>query len=96
MLNWKRVFLGLSLLEFAIGFSNARPNVFFYLGLPLGAIFFILYLICQLFEKELAFDDEQNRAMELARQAAPPTPPPASISRSKDKTNPSFNAARSP
>ena len=66
----KLIFLILSLVEFAIGFSNARPNVFFYLGLPIGAILFGLFLIAQVLEKESALYDEQNRASESATRSA--------------------------
>jgi hypothetical protein len=83
MLKWKYAFLSLALIEFAFGFSNARPNIFFYLGLPLGAILFSLFLIFQLMEKESALYDEQHRAPEPVRQAAP-----SPISRSKKDTNP--------
>lgn len=62
MLRAKHVFLTLSLIELAIGLSNARPNIFFYLGLPVGAILFGLFLIAQVMEKESALYNEQNRA----------------------------------
>lgn len=88
MLKWKYAFLSLSLVEFAIGISNARANVFFYLGLPLGAILFGLFLIFQLMEKESALYDEQRRVPEPARLAARTAPPSPSISRPKQDTNP--------
>ena len=65
MPKWKYIFLALALVEFAIGFSNLQPTTFFYLGLPLGAIFFGLFMITQLLEKESALLDEQNRAVVL-------------------------------
>jgi hypothetical protein len=95
MLKWKYAFLSLSLIELAIGFSNARPNVFFYLGLPLGAIFFSLFLIFQLMEKESALYDEQQRAPEPARQEVAPAPSRPPISRPKHDTNPASNRAHS-
>jgi hypothetical protein len=66
MLKLKYIFLTLSLIELTIGLSNARQNVFFYLGLPVGAILFGLFLITQVLEKESALYDEQNRAPEPA------------------------------
>ena len=63
----KYIFLTFSLIELAIGLSNARQNIFFYLGLPVGAILFGLFLITQVLEKESALYDEQKRAAELAR-----------------------------
>jgi hypothetical protein len=62
MLKWKHIFLALSLIELAIGLSDARQNAFFYLGLPVGAALFGLFLIAQILEKESALYDEQNRA----------------------------------
>ena len=91
MLKWKYVFLSLSVLEFAIGFSHARPVVLVDLGLPLGAILFILFLISQLLEKESALYDEQNRTAVPVRP--PSTQPTRPISRPTDNTNPTFSAA---
>ena len=88
MLKWKYAYLSLALIEFAVGFSNARANVFFYLGLPLGAIFFCLFLIFQLLEKESALYDQEHRAPEPVRQAARTAPRQPSISRPKQGTNP--------
>jgi hypothetical protein len=68
MLRPKYIFLTLSLIELTIGLSNARQNTFFYLGLPVGAILFGLFLITQVLEKEMALYDEQNRAPEPAHK----------------------------
>ena len=95
MLKWKYAILSLSLIELAIGFSNARPNVFFYLGLPLGAILFSLFLIFQLMEKESALYDEQNRAVAPAQPAATQAPPTPPISRPIQDTNPVSSTAHS-
>jgi hypothetical protein len=88
MLRWKYIFLALSLTEFAIGFSNLRPTTFFCVGLPLGAIFFGLFLITQLLEKESALLDEQNRAAALARNEPIRTPEPSKNSRNEVATHP--------
>jgi len=61
-MRWKYIFLTLALLELVIGFSELRPNTFFFLGRPLGAMFFGLFLIAQMLERESALLDEQNRA----------------------------------
>ena len=68
MMKPKYIFLTLSLVELTIGLSNARQNVFFYLGFPVGAILFGLFLIAQVMEKESALYDEQNRAAKLERE----------------------------
>jgi hypothetical protein len=61
-MKWKHIFLTLTLLQLVIGFSAPRPNTFFFPGWPLGAIFFGLFLIAQMLERESALLDEQNRA----------------------------------
>jgi|SRR5208282_4388729 len=66
-LAWKYIFLTLALLEFVIGFSDLRPATFFFLGRPLGAIFFGLFLIAQMLERESALLDEQSRAANLVQ-----------------------------
>ena len=60
-MKWKYIFLTLALLELVLGFSELRPNAFFFLGWPLGAIFFGLFLMAQILERESALL-EQNRA----------------------------------
>jgi hypothetical protein len=58
----KNIGLAISLLGFAIGFSDLRENIFFWLGRPVGAIAFIAFFIFLLLEKEYAIMDEQDRA----------------------------------
>ena len=86
--SWKSIFLTLCLIELAIGFSDLRPTTFFYLGPPLGAIFFGLFLITQLLEKESALLDEQNRAAAQARNEPIRTPAPSKNSRNEVATHP--------
>jgi hypothetical protein len=88
MPRWKYIFLTLALVEFAIGFSNLRPTTFFYLGLPLGAIFFGLFLITQMLEKESALLDEQNRAAALPQNEPIRTAVPSKNSRNEVATHP--------
>ena len=88
MLKWKNIFLTLALVELAIGFSNLRPTTFFYLGPPLGAIFFGLFMITQLLEKESALLDEQNRAAALSRNEPIRTARPSQNSRNEVATHP--------
>ena len=57
----KYIFLAVALIELGIGFSDAQPNIFFYLGRPVGTILFGLFLITQVMEKESAAVTEQNR-----------------------------------
>ena len=88
MPKWKYIFLALALVEFAIGFSNLRPTTLFYLGPPLGAIFFGLFLITQILEKESALLDEQNRAAAQARHEPIRSPAPSQNSRNEVATHP--------
>lgn len=94
MMKPKYIFLTLSLIELAIGFSNARQNAFFYLGLPVGAILFGLFLITQVLEKESALYDEQNRAADLARNPRPVWPQRLPIQQ-KAAYDPSLTTAHS-
>jgi len=79
MLKWKHIFLALSLIALAVGFSDARPAIIFDLGRPLGAILFGLFLIAQVLEQESALYDEQMRAPELTRKPGEPREQPLSI-----------------
>ena len=72
MLRWKNIFLAAALIEFAVGFSDARPAIFFYLGRPLGGILFGLFLIAMVFEKESELFDQQTRAQRARVEESPP------------------------
>jgi len=96
MLKWKYIFLTVSLIAFAIGFSDARPSVWFYMGRPVGAILFGLFLIAQVLEKESALYDEQARAAAKERSAKlpPQTAPGPSVSE-EGLTTPALTTAHS-
>jgi hypothetical protein len=87
-LRLKYVFLTLALIELAIAFSGAHPGTFFYLGLPLGVILFGLFLITQIFERESALLEEQNRAAALAQNEPIRTAMPSKYSRNEVATHP--------
>jgi len=70
MRKWKTTFLSLALIELVIGFSNLRPTTFYYLGLPLGVVFFGLFLIVLALEKEAELDDRQRGAPAKTRRGA--------------------------
>lgn len=76
----KHLLLGVSLTAFAIGFADIGGASQWGLTRPLGAVFFILYLIVMLLEKEMAlYDEEQrrNRALyesAIAKSTAVPDP----------------------
>ena len=58
----KNIALTISLIAFAIGFSDGGESMFWYLGRPVGAILFAVFMIFMVLEKETALLDEQQRA----------------------------------
>ena len=71
MKHLPKIFLVLAVITFVIGATDLAENSFFYLGRPVGAIFFGLFLIFQFFQKEVEiYDAEEKRK----RAAMPPAP----------------------
>lgn len=66
----KNIFLTISLLAFAIGFSSVGESIYWDMCLPVGAIFFMLFMIFNLLEKEAALLDQQNRDAAANRNPA--------------------------
>ncbi|MFN7138915.1 MAG: hypothetical protein ACK4UN_06230 [Limisphaerales bacterium] len=65
----KNILLAVSLIGFAVGFSDYQENMLVWLGRPVGAIFAIAYFICVLLEKPFSeFDAEQGT---LCKSATP-------------------------
>src|SRR5947208_813846 len=58
----KNIFLAASLAAFAVGFSDGGESTFWYMGRPVGAVLFVLFMIFMFLEKETMLLDEQNRA----------------------------------
>lgn len=94
MLKLKYILLVLSLIELAVGFSDARPNTFFYLGRPVGTVLLGLFLITLVMEKESALYDEQNRAAQPTPKPVEQKRQPASPQR-EESHHPGFTAAHS-
>jgi hypothetical protein len=66
MTKTTKILLLISLLAFALGFTG----IVWWFGVPIGAIFFGLFLISKMMEKEAAlFDAEQRRKVALAEAA---------------------------
>lgn len=65
-----KIFLTVAIVAFVIGSSELAENMFFYMGRPVGAIFFVLFMIFQFLQKETALYDEQQKA---ANASAPLT-----------------------
>ena len=94
MLKLKHIFLTLSLIELTVGLSDARPNTFFYLSLPAGAILFGLFLITQVLDKESALYDEQQRDPNLSPNPSQVRQQPSSV-RQEVAYDPVLTAAHS-
>ena len=70
----------IALTGFVVGFTT---NVLWGIGLPVGAVFFGLFLIFKLLEKESAlFDEEQHLRLELAARHSSDNPSPRTVSTS--------------
>jgi hypothetical protein len=57
-----KIFLFLAVVSFAFGASELGDNWLFYIGRPVGAIFFVLFMIFQFLKNETALYDEEQRA----------------------------------
>ena len=57
----KNIALATSLIAFAIGFSDGGESTFWYMGRPVGAILFAVFMIFTVLEKESLLLDEQRR-----------------------------------
>lgn len=57
----KNIFLTISLVSFAIGFFGKEESIVNYMGLPVGAILFMLFMVFTALEKESALLDKQRK-----------------------------------
>jgi len=79
MKNLPKIFLLLSVISFALGASELADNRLVYIGRPVGAILFVLFMIFQFLKNETAlYDQEQEtkiralmRATRLPSRATP-------------------------
>ena len=76
----KNIFLTLSLLALAAEFFHPGESVSWYICPPAAAVFFVLFLIFTVLEKETALFDEQQR---VARQSDSTITPPVSSAKSQ-------------
>ena len=76
MRHLPKIFLAAAVIFFVIGVLDLAENAFFYLGKPLGAIFFILFMMFQFMQKEVARYDKEQEAKRAALkdQRKPSTP----------------------
>jgi len=64
-----KIFLTVAIVAFVIGSSELGENMFFYMGRPLGAIFFVLFMIFQFLQKETALYDQQQQVVNASAPA---------------------------
>jgi hypothetical protein len=65
----KHIFLAISLPAFLVSLTTVGSSLAYGVLKPLGAVFFILFFISHLTEKEAAkFDEEYNERMALAQR----------------------------
>lgn len=79
-MNVKYTLLAGSLISFAASACGVSPDLISNLGMPLGLIFFGLFLIVLVLEKEMALYDQENRAVAHVK----PSPAPARVPRQSD------------
>lgn len=78
MTTKNRIFLTAAVIAFAIGMSDLAENIFFYMGRPVGAILFIVFMISQFLQKEVAlYDKEQDAKLESGQSPTPARVAPA-------------------
>ena len=77
-----KVLLLISLTAWAVGFTT---HVLWGIGMPIGAIFFGLFLIFKVLENEVAkFDEEQRQRLEIADRFSSPVSAPESARPASD------------
>ena len=65
-----KIFLTVAVISFAIGLTEYAENSFFYMGRPVGAICFVLFMIFQFLKNETAlYDQEQVAKLALVRES---------------------------
>ena len=92
-MKFKNIDLTISLIAFAIGFSDFQENMVLWLSRPVGAILLIVYFIFNLLEKESALLDEQERVKFDSFKNA--TEAKGSKKISKESYNPALTTASS-
>ena len=86
----KHLLLAVSLSAFAIGFADIGAASQWGLARPLGAVFFILYMIVMLLEKETAlYDKEQLRNRAQYENVAAKSSESASLEKTSKPGDPS-------
>lgn len=98
MRKLSKIFLILSVVTLLVGLTDVGGSIAYGLLKPMSAFFFMVFFIVQLFGKEIAqYDQEQRSRRELAERNAvrPSAAEPNSTSCPEARKNPSFTAAHS-
>jgi hypothetical protein len=70
MSKWPKIFLVFSIVTLVFGLTSAGSSIAYGALKPAGAIFFGLFLITQILNKEIAQYDEEMRSKKGLRKAA--------------------------
>ena len=62
MTTKNRILLAAAIISFVIGSSGLGDNWMLYIGRPVGAILFIVFMISRFLQKEVALYDEEQQA----------------------------------
>ncbi len=65
----KNLALVLSLVAFAVGFTDAQENVWFYAARPVGAILFMFFMVFTALEKVTAEYDQEHPQLSSSKTA---------------------------
>lgn len=60
--NLPKIFFTAAIVSFVIGSSGLGDDWMLYVGRPVGAILFVLFMIFQFLQKEVALYDEEQQA----------------------------------
>jgi len=62
MSKWPKIFLAMSIVTFGFGLTSVGSSIGYGILKPVGAIFFMVFYLTQLLEKEAARYDEEHRS----------------------------------
>ena len=73
MKNLPKIFLFLAVVSFVVGASELGDNILVYVGRPVGAVFFVAFMIFQFLKNETAlYDQEQEEKIRAITYSSRP------------------------
>ena len=70
MSKWPKIFLVMSVVTFGFGLTSVGSSIGYGILKPVGAIFFMVFYLTQLLEKEMARYDEEHRSKQPQAEAS--------------------------